>query len=364
MKYDASAVDDAPMGDFDTRTMYERWIEEQGLPIVRDFYIEDLTAVETAHWDFLGADAAFVELDGATDSNGAYLVRLEGKQATNTRQQVFDEIVYVVSGEGVTEVEMEGGGVAPARWTAGALFSIPLNRRFRHIATDAGAVLYCVNGAPLVMNMFHNQDFVWHNPFDFSDRFDHREDFFSGDGRLIRRPVNGAIWDTNFAHDVVTMDLVDLSNRGAKGRNILIEMAQSSLIGHVSEMPLGRYKKAHRHGPGAHVVMLSGEGYSLLWQDDFEDRVKIDWKPNAVFVPPNMWWHQHFSVSQGPARYLALRWGSKKYKFDHSFDGTSTDKRQGGNQIEYDDEDPRVYDLFAQECAKRGTKVDMDEFRS
>lgn len=364
MKYDVSAVDDAPLAEIDTRTMYERWMDAQGIPVHREFYIEDLDTVETAPWDFLGADAAFVDLEGAVDSNGAHVIRLAPGQGTRTHQQVFDEIVYVVSGQGLTEVELAGGGVATARWEAGALFSIPLNRQFRHIATDAGAVLYSVNGAPLVMNMFHNDEFTWENTFEFSDRFSDREDYFSGDGQLLRRPINGAIWETGFVPDIVNCELVDLSNRGARGRNIIFQMAESSLIGHVSEMPLGRYKKAHRHGPGAHVVMLGGEGYSLLWQDDFTDHVRVDWKPNSVFVPPNMWWHQHFSVSQGPARYLALRWGSKKYKFDHTYDGTSADRRDGGNQIEYDDENPLVMKMFAEACAEHGTQVDMDEFHS
>ena len=42
--------------------------------------------------------------------------------------------------------------------------------------------------------------------------------------------------------------------RGAGGINVVLEMAENSSKAHVSGFPVGTDKKAHRHGPGAHLL--------------------------------------------------------------------------------------------------------------
>jgi hypothetical protein len=133
---------------------------------------------------------------------------------------------------------------------------------------------------------------------------------------------------------------------------------------HVSEFPIGTYKKGHRHGAGAHVIILNGDGYSLMWNEG-EPIKRFDWQPGTLIIPPDRTFHQHFNVGATPARYLALRFsGNEESKSrDRSLVAGSRNVRLGsGDQIEYEDQDPAIHRMFADEAAKHGVDVRMDEF--
>ena len=85
-------------------------------------------------------------------------------------------------------------------------------------------------------------------------------------------------------------------------------MSGNSMIDmHVSEMPGGLYKKAHRHSSDAFILLVAGEGYSLTWPEGrYEDRVRVDWQEGTIFVPPIYWYHQHLNPGSEPARYMAI----------------------------------------------------------
>jgi oxalate decarboxylase/phosphoglucose isomerase-like protein (cupin superfamily) len=108
------------------------------------------------------------------------------------------------------------------------------------------------------------------------------------------------------------------------------------------------------------VVILSGQGYSLMWPEG-QPIQRFDWRPGSIVVPPEGWFHQHFNTGTEPARYLALRWGSKKYPRpwgEHYVVDESVNS--GGAQIEYADEDPRIRAMFEEELAKVGLTCGME----
>jgi hypothetical protein len=344
------------------KTAYQKWVESQGIPIIRDFYIEDLRKVDLAPWDWKGGRGVILNLIGTGNINDSYLCEIAPGQSLKPQRLLFEEAIFVVEGNGSTSVWNDEKKKITFEWQAGSLFSPPINTWRQHFngSGTRPARLFAVTSAPPLFNLFRNADFILDNPFSFTDRFDADPDSFSGQGETYEHR-NRHIWDTNFVPDVRNLELYALERRGAGGRNIQIALADNCMGVHISEFPVGTYKKAHRHGPGAHVVIIGGQGYSLMWPEG-EPIKRFDWKDGSVVVPPDRWFHQHFNTGKTPARYLALRagggkfarpWGSSDYIGDKSIKG-------GGDQIEYEDEDPMIRRMFEQELAKHGVGCEMD----
>lgn len=347
---------------------YESFIRSEGIPIVTGFFVEDLGTMEVGDWDRLGGKGAYVNLDGNGGTNDAYAVEIAPGTSLNPERHMFEELIYVLSGRGATSLR-QGDVEQTFEWGPGSLFSIPVNAWHRHHnGSGTEPVRFvAVTSAPMVFSIFHTVKFVFENPFEFDDKY-MPDKFNTGDGKLWQSTTGRHVWETNFVPDVVNFKLFDLPRRGAGGSNVTFELGHNALAAHISQFPVGTYKKAHWHGPGAHVFVLSGHGYSLLWPKDGkrEDRVRVDWQPGSLVVPPNEWFHQHFNGGATPARYLALRWGSKRYGriagITPENEGADRSVEQGGSQIEYDIEDPVVLDEFEAECLKHDAMPQMRKF--
>lgn len=347
----------APQASLDRRTTYDRYLEGEGIPVIEDFYLRDLSAVEVAPWERTGALGAIVRLEGAQMLDDSYVMEIPPGVRTIPQRHLYEALIYVVSGTGTTTIRNNSGTEVTFGWRAGSLFAIPLNTWYQHVNTSGteAARCYAVTNAPLMMNLFHNQDFIFNADYDFTDRFGPGTGDFSGAGKAYE----GRIWDTTFVPDVRTAQLQEWKARGAGGRNLLLEISDGVMCGHISQFPVGTYKKAHRHTAGAHVIILSGEGFSLLWPEGKPQR-RADWGPGSVVVPPDQWFHQHFNTGSTPARYLALRFGGKKFPL---FPPSLLDRptTEGGTQIEYQDEDPAVRQMFERDLARKGIESRMAE---
>ena len=131
----------------------------------------------------------------------------------------------------------------------------------------------CTNNAPITINLYHNLDFVFDNPFAFAERAgDARH--FEGEGDhstwIAANTIKRNLWETNFVHDVSSFKLYEFEERGKGSSNVSFILAEGTMHSHVSQIPKGRYKKAHRHAAGTHVHAVDGTGYSLLWSGQFE----------------------------------------------------------------------------------------------
>ena len=166
------------------------------------------------------------------------------------------------------------------------------------------------------------------------------------------------VWRTNFVPDARNMTLYSWEARGAGGTNVMLEMADT-VCPHISEFPVGTYKKAHAHGPGAHVIILSGEGFSLMWPEG-QEPTRYEWEVGTLIVPPTLWMHQHFNTGKTPARYLAFKHEGVAVRNAQGVPKAWISRRIGGHQIDYADEGSEVRTMFADALAKQGLEPNME----
>jgi quercetin dioxygenase-like cupin family protein len=345
------------------RDPYLDWARGEGVPIHAGFGF-DLLGVETAPWARLGARGALVHLEGRGDLVDCWLVELPPGGQTEPQRHLFEEVVHVLSGRGGTTLERSGGAAHSFEWAAGSLFALPLNARYRHFNTSGRepARLAAVTSLPLVLGAFHSLDFVFDNGWCFDGRFG-EEGWYRGEGRFHPVRPGRHQWETNFVPDLRGFELQAWEQRGVGSSNIKFVLADGTMHAHMSELAVGTYKKAHRHGPDFHIFPVTGHGYSLFWRRGDAELVRIDWRHGWVYAPPDQVFHQHFNTAPRPSRYLAVAYGSIRYPFSADKrglfgDGVDRDVNRGGRQVEYQDEDPRIRSLFEAALREHGVEPD------
>jgi mannose-6-phosphate isomerase-like protein (cupin superfamily) len=346
---------------------YLEWSQREGIPIHEDFGV-DLIKAETARWPRLGdkCNGAFVHLHGSGDWMTVFLYEVPPGGSSAPQQHMFDEIFYVISGTGSMVVEMADGSKQSFEWGPQSLFTPPLNAKYR-IFNGSGtepARLASSNNLRIMLNILHNDKFFFDNPYPFPER-EGRKGFYAGEGEMTDIRPGRHLWETNFVPDLSSFELKPWEARGAGSSNVQFLLGEGSMGAHVSEMPVGRYKKGHRHGAGLHIFFIHGAGYSLLWYEGDKDFQKIDWRHGMCFAPPEGMFHQHFDTSAQPARYCAIGFGSKRYPIVYERrSGSETARtdvsiKEGGIQIEYQDQDPRIHPMWLKELEKTGVRSEM-----
>jgi hypothetical protein len=332
-------------------------------------------------WNRVGGLGAHVNLIGGEGVNTAYVCELPPGTATNPQRYLFEETLYFLYGEGESELWAPKGHKYSVQWKAGSVLGPPLNMWRRHINRGTKPARFLsVNNAPVVIDLFHNADFVFNNDYVFRDRFDNAGEFLrSGDDKLHMKSVKSAessrgvyTFHGSFIPDARAITVKNSPSRGKGNSRIELELSNNTMQTHISEVSTGTYKMAHRHGPGSHVVTLNGQGYTLFWKgstrySDAPEKRRVDWIDGSLTVPPDGWFHQHFNTGHDPARYIAPNWGGDGRWFMEGLGGggythllDSVDVKKGGNMIEYADEDPEVHEMFVAELAKSGIEFKMD----
>lgn len=361
---------------------YDEFLKSEGVAVHRGYGIRNLRELALQPWKRMGVTGAYVDLKGGEGVNDGYVFEISPGGKTTAQRYLFEEVLYVLSGEGETVIWNPGGAKQTVRWKAGSIIAPPLNVWRQHFNRgDRPARLVAITNAPVVIDLFHNLDFVLNNDYVFRDRYDSEPDYFGTEKEKFLHkettPEESEIargvftWDSGLVPDARSIGLAEVKERGAENRRIELQLSDNTMQAHISEFGVGTYKKAHRHGPGSHVVMLNGSGYTLMWKgsprfSETRDQVRVDWTEASLFVPPDGWFHQHFNISGDPARYLAATWGGDGKWFMRSLGGGGrthrlgkTSIRKGGNLIEYEDEDPVIREIFEAELRKTGVESRM-----
>jgi oxalate decarboxylase/phosphoglucose isomerase-like protein (cupin superfamily) len=357
------------------KTTYFKWMADQRIPVIDGYGVEDVREVEMDFWPRLGGRAAFINLYGMEGVTGMYVGEIPAGGALAPEKHFYEEVICILSGQGATEVWQEAGRKQMFEWGPWSLFALPLNSWHRLVNGGRQPVKFlAVTNAPLIMDVFHNEDFVFNCPYVFSDRYSGADGFFNVGQKRYESGMQH-IWETNFIMDIQSADLDQREVKGAGVRITQFELSGNGLIGHLAQWPAGRYHKAHYHGAGAILLGLQSSGYVLLWSKEAGvqpyqngrggEVVEVKWKEGSVYCPPGGWFHQHFNTGPQGARHLALRYGSRihpigfKIADKRSEDGVYIDVKRGGTLIEYADEDPQIRRHYEDEMRKAGVPCEM-----
>ncbi|MBI4200374.1 MAG: cupin domain-containing protein [Chloroflexi bacterium] len=337
------------------KSPWKVWVEAQEVPIHMGVSLYDMYTTPVADWGKTGAKAAMLNFETGEMSD-AWLLEIPPGGQVKPMHHLFEKMVYVVSGRGATSVWQVGSTKKQTfEWHKGSLFGVPMNawHEFYNGSGSEPARLICVTTAPLAMNFSPDHDFIFNNPKAFLHIYSSQDDYFSSDGKAI----TGRVWQSNFIADVRSFSMETMRFRGAGGSNRIFSMNSTHWKAHISQFPSGTYKKAHRHGPGAHLITLEGSGYTLEWNWG-KQVVEFPWKDGTCYTALNNFWHQHFNTGSKPVLYVAITHGRYHWTLRTRAAHKSANVAQFGDEMDYEEEEPGVREKFRRECAKNGVKVD------
>ena len=333
---------------------YEHWVGSTGLPVYRGHAVQDVRTAELSWWAERECNAAFVSLQGQGSLTEGRITEIPPGKTLPPLKFGLDEIVYVVKGRGLTTTwRGDGEAKKTVEWSAHSLMLLP--RNYTHQLTNTqgteSARLLHYNAFPMALGAVPDPSAFINNPDSAPgmDANEEREFFATAVAVAGRR--DRAVWSGSFFPDLAVWDsLSRRESRGAAGHSVSFHFSGIPFNAHMSVFPKQTYKKTHRHGPGpfrpgALLVLVSGEGFSVMWAHDDDDAEKtiVPWQEGTVFNPPDKWWHGHYNVGLEPARYLAIQ--PPQVFSEH---------KSSSIEIQYTEEEAWVRERFESELAERG----------
>jgi uncharacterized RmlC-like cupin family protein len=343
------------------RSSYQDFVNSEGAPLYQGSALEDLNALELADWKRRGGRVAYTRLAGQENMT-LQIVEIPPGGELRPEHHMYDATMLVIKGMGASNIWQTGERPHTVEWHEGSLLALPLNAWHQEFNISGTEPCRFVIGGNMgqMINHYHNLDFVFNNPYVFSDRYSaERSDYYSDN------PTHWSLrlWETNFIPDVRTFAVEAWQEKGARTSISRLSMASTSLGLHILDVGEGTYATAHRHGAGAHVVQTGGTGYELMYFEGEEDHPRrVSLKPYGVIAPKNAEFHQHFNTGSGPMRQLAFRLaGPARYGTGNAYNprgaSQTTDRFEGGYQIDYEKEAPGIREAYYKELERNGIEL-------
>src|SRR6185295_5744665 len=80
---------------YGNKPLYDQWVEAQNIPVIREFYIEDLRTAKLAPWVSRGGTGAI---------NDGYISEIPPGQSLKPQRAMYEELIFVLEGNGSTSV--------------------------------------------------------------------------------------------------------------------------------------------------------------------------------------------------------------------------------------------------------------------
>ena len=106
---------------------YDKWQLDEGIPIVKTFFVQDLKKVELKSWARTGGSGAFINMEGAEGATGAYVSEIPAGKKLNPARHLYEDLHFVLKGRGATTIWNDKGAKQTFEWHDGSLFALPLN---------------------------------------------------------------------------------------------------------------------------------------------------------------------------------------------------------------------------------------------
>ena len=174
------------------------------------------------------------------------------------------------------------------------------------------------------------------------------QDYFSDPGHHW----NLRLYETNFIPTFASSRSTRIPERGIRTSIMRLSMASTALGMHVMSVSEGTYATAYRHQAGAHVIVVEGSGYELMFMEhERENPRKVDASAYAVVAPKLNEYHQHFNTGKGDYKMLAFRGHSLRYGIGQIYRPGVDIAKHGQERLELHDpphtkEDPSIRENY------------------